>query len=297
MGDTDSVLGRLVGSPRARLAALLAPSGGLLVALLFAPLSFMIAVSFARVSDASRIIWHPTAANYTALVDATPFWSTPFVTSLLLSVGIAAATTVVCLVAAYPVAYALARRDRGRRVVFFLVLLPFFTMYLVRVYSWYLLFGDGGVLNDIATVLGVGPVDAFGFGVPAIVVGLAHAQFPYMLLTLYAGIEAVDFDVLEAARDLGASRRAVFRDVLLPLTLPNVVAGSLFVFVPAFGSFVAPRFLSGSTVLLVGQLIAGRIDSFNIASASAAATVVVVLIAAAFGVAARYTDASAGGDH
>lgn len=313
MGDTDAdatatavtvgkarngLFGRLFASRRARLAALLAPSSGLLVALLLAPLSFMVAVSFARVNDAYDIIWEASAANYAALFDGTPFWSTPFAQSLLLSIGVATATTVVCLVAAYPVAYALARRQRGRRVIVFLVLVPFFTMYLVRIYSWYLLFGDGGVLNDIAAALGFGPVDAFGFGVPAIVVGLAHAQFPYMLLTLYAGIEAIDFELVEAARDLGASRIEVFRDVLWPLTLPNVVAGSVFVFVPALGAFVAPRFLSGSTVLMVGQLIAGRIDSYNIASASAAATFVVVFVVAAFAVAVRYADigVSAGGD-
>jgi len=294
----SGLFGRVFASPRARLAALLAPSGGLLAALLLAPLSFMVAVSFASIGDAYEVVWQPSAANYAALFDGTPFWTTPFFQSLSLSLGIAAATTLVCLVAAYPVAYALARRERGRRVVVFLVLLPFFTMYLVRVYSWYLLFGDGGVLNDVAGLLGLGPIEAFDFGVPAIVVGLAHAQFPYMLLTLYAGIEAVDFELVEAARDLGASRVAVFRDVLWPLTLPNVVAGSLFVFVPAFGAFVAPQFLSGSTVLMVGQLIAGRVDSYNIASASAAATFVVVLVAAAFAVALRYADigASAGGE-
>lgn len=294
----SGALQRIFGSRRARLAALLAPSGGLLAALLLAPLSFMVALSFARVGDAYEIIWEPSAANYAALFDGTPFWTTPFFQSLTLSIGVAAATTLVCLVAAFPVAYALARRERGRRIVVFLVLLPFFTMYLVRVYSWYLLFGEGGVLNDLAALLGVGPVGAFDFGVPAIVVGLAHAQFPYMLLTLYAGIDAVDFELVEAARDLGASRVAVFRDVLWPLTLPNVVAGSLFVFVPAFGAFVAPQFLSGSTVLMVGQLIAGRVESYNIASASAAATFVVVLVAVAFAIAVRYArlGASAGGE-
>ncbi|GAA0262293.1 ABC transporter permease [Halobacterium noricense] len=293
----SGALRRAFGSRRARLAALLAPSGGLLAALLLAPLSFMVALSFARVGDAYEIIWEPSAANYAALFDGTPFWTTPFFQSLTLSIGVAAATTLVCLVAAFPVAYALARRERGRRIVVFLVLLPFFTMYLVRLYSWYLLFGEGGVLNDLAALLGLGPVGAFDFGVPAIVVGLAHAQFPYMLLTLYAGIDAVDFDLVEAARDLGASRVAVFRDVIWPLTLPNVVAGSLFVFVPSFGAFVAPQFLSGSTVLMVGQLIAGRVESYNIASASAAATFVVVLVAIAFAVAVRYArlGASAGG--
>jgi ABC-type spermidine/putrescine transport system permease subunit I len=140
--------------------------------------------------------------------------------------------------------------------------------------------------------------DAFNFGVPAIVVCLVHAQFPYMLLTLYAGLDAVDFTLVEAARDLGASRVAVFRDILWPLTLPNVVAGSLFVFVPALGAFVAPKFLGAGRVLMVGQLITGRIDSYNVASASAAATFVVVFVVLAFGVALRHAElgATARGD-
>ena len=291
-------IGRLLSSRRGRYAAMLVPSGGLLAALLLAPLSFMVAVSFARIDSAYEIVWEPSVANYTALFDATPFWTTPFARSLFLSIGIAAATTLVCLITAYPVAYALARRERGRHIVVFLVLVPFFTMYLVRVYSWYLLFGEGGILNDIAAALGFGSIGLFEFGVPAIVVGLAHAQFPYMLLTLYAGIDAVDFDLVDAARDLGASRVAAFRDVLWPLTLPNVVAGSLFVFVPALGAFVAPQFLSGSTVLMVGQLIAGRVDSYNIASASAAAAFVVTVVVVAFAAAVRYADtgATAGGE-
>ncbi|PSP54757.1 spermidine/putrescine ABC transporter permease [Halobacteriales archaeon QS_1_67_19] len=290
----------LLDSRRVRVAATFGPSATLLAALLLAPLSFMVSVSFVRISDAYDVVWEPTASNYAALFDGTPFWTTPFFQSLSLSVGIAAATTLVCLIAAYPVAYGLVRRERGRSLIVYLVLLPFFTMYLVRVYSWYLLFGESGIINDllVSTGLVAGPIGAFDFGVPAIVVGLVHAQFPYMLLTLYAGLDAVDFALVEAARDLGASRWAVFRDVLWPLTLPNVVAGSLFVFVPALGAFVAPQFLGAGKVLMVGQLIAGRIDSYNVASASAAATFVVAFVVAAFGIALRYADlgVAAGGD-
>lgn len=281
-----------LASRRLRLAATLGPSTVLLVALLLSPLSFMVAVSFVRINDAYDVVWEPTAANYGALFDGTPFWTTPFFQSLMLSVGIAAATTLLCLVIAFPVAYGLVRRERGRTLVVYLVLLPFFTMYLVRVYAWYLLFGEGGVINDLLVTVGVvpEPLGAFDFGVPAIVVGLVHAQFPYMLLTLYAGLDGIDFALAEAARDLGASRREVFRDVVWPLTLPNVVAGSLFVFVPALGAFVAPQFLGASKVLMVGQLIAGRVDSYNIASASAAATFVVAFVVVAFAVVLRYAD-------
>ncbi|WP_137286905.1 ABC transporter permease [Halorussus salinisoli] len=290
----------LLASRRVRLLATLGPSATLLVALLFVPLSFIVSVSFLSINDAYDVVWEPTTANYVGLFEGTPFWTTPFFQSLSLSAGIAAATTLVCLVAAYPVAYSLVRRERGRSLVVFLVLLPFFTMYLVRVYSWYLLFGSSGIINDLLVTAGLvsEPLAVFDFGVPAIVVGLVHAQFPYMLLTLYAGLDAVDFTLVEAARDLGASRWTVFRDVLWPLTLPNVVAGSLFVFVPAFGAFVAPKFLGASRVLMVGQLIAGRIDSYNVASASAAATFVVVFVVLAFGIALRYANlgVTAGGD-
>lgn len=280
-------------SDRRRLGVSLGPSVVWLLLLLLAPLTFMVTVSFMRVNEAYQIVWEPTLDNYAQLAgDGPAFWNTPFFQSLILSYEIALVTTVLCLVLAFPLAYLLARRGgRTFKVVIFLVLLPFFTMYLVRAYSWFLMFGPHGVIN--ATLLRVGltsePLSMFNFGKLAIIVGLTHAYFPYMLLSLYASLDGIDFSLVEAARDLGASRTGTLRDVIVPLTLPGIISGSLFVFVPSVGAFVTPRFLGQGKVLMIGQLIESRISSlFAIDYGSAASMFIVVSIVVAFALAFRY---------
>lgn len=269
------------------------PAGVWLGLLLALPLTFMVTVSFVSVDDSYDIVWQASLGNYSQLFAGQgAFWESSFFESLVLSYGIAAVTTVLCLVLAFPLAYLLARKG-GRlfKIVVFLVLLPFFTMYLVRAYSWLLMFGPSGVLNDALLRAGVvsGPLAIFDFGVPAIVVGLTHAYFPYMLLSLYASLDGIDFSLVEAARDLGASRVEVLTDVILPLSLPGIISGSLFVFVPALGAFVTPRFLGQGKVLMIGQLIEERINSlYAIGYGSAASMFIVVTIVAAFAVAFRY---------
>ena len=285
----------LFSSPLSRLGITVGPSLVWLLLLLLAPLTFMVTVSFLPVDPLTyQIIWdQPTVENYTGLFSGTgSFWETSFFQSLMLSYFIAAVTTVLCLVMAFPLAYFLARRgDRTFKIVIFLVLLPFFTMYLVRAYSWLLMFGPSGAINDTLVRLGVidAPMEAFNFGVPAIIVGLTHAYFPYMLLSLYASLDGLDFSLVEAARDLGASRVAAFRDVIIPLVLPGIISGSLFVFVPSLGAFITPRFLGQGKVLMIGQLIEERITSmYAIDYGSAASMFIVLSVVIAFALAFRY---------
>lgn len=296
MSTEEPIRKRLVAafdSRSRRLQLSLGPSTVWLALLLLAPLTFMVTVSFLRVNQAYQIVWQPTLENYGQLFSgAGPFYRTSFFKSLVLSYEIALATTVLCLVLAFPLAYFLARREgRTFKVVIFLVLLPFFTMYLVRAYSWFLMFSPNGVINATLVALHVvdGPVALFNFGKAAIVIGLLHAYFPYMLLSLYASLDGIDFTLLEAARDLGASRVAVVRDVIVPLTLPGIISGSLFVFVPSLGAFITPRFLGQGKVLMIGQLIEGRIDSlYAIDYGSAASMFIVISIVVAFALAFRY---------
>jgi spermidine/putrescine transport system permease protein len=264
-----------------------------LALLLLAPLTFMVTVSFMSVSESYDIIWRPTLANYQALFEGSgPWWETPFAKALGLSYFIASVTTVLCLVLAFPLAYLLARRDgRTFKIVIFFVLLPFFTMYLVRAYSWFLMFGPSGVINSTLMTIGVvqEPVGLFDYGVPAIIVGLTHAYFPYMLLSLYASLDGLDYSLVEAARDLGASRLETLTDVVVPLILPGMIGGSLFVFVPSVGAFITPRFLGLNKVQMIGQLIEDRITfAFAIGYGSAASMFIVVSIVVAFALAFRY---------
>ncbi|WP_135853342.1 ABC transporter permease [Halorussus salinus] len=293
---SESLRERLVGrfvSRQSQLALTTTPGLIWLLLLLLAPLTFMVTVSFLNVNDAYQIVWQPTMENYGQLLAGDgPFWKTAFFDSLLLSYFIAAVTTVLCLTLAFPLAYLLARRGGTTfKVVIFLVLLPFFTMYLVRAYSWYLMFGPSGVINSALVKIGIvsGPVGLFNYGVPAIIVGLTHAYFPYMLLSLYASLDGLDFSLVEAARDLGASRSESLRDIIVPLVLPGMISGSLFVFVPALGAFITPRFLGQGKVLMIGQLIEERINSlYAIGYGSAASMFIVMSIVIAFAVAFRY---------
>ncbi len=286
---------RRLSSRNGTLGITVGPSFIWLLLLLLAPLTFMVTVSFLSVNESYDLVWRPTLDNYRTLFSGSgPWWETPFFKALTLSYLIATVTTVLCLVMAFPLAYLLARADgRGFKLIIFFVLLPFFTMYLVRAYSWFLMFGPRGVINS--SLLAAGLIDeslaVFDYGVPAIIVGLTHAYFPYMLLSLYASLDGLDFSLIEAARDLGASRVDTFRDHVIPLTLPGIVGGSMFVFVPSVGAFITPRFLGLNKVQMVGQLIEARINvRYAIGYGSAASMFIVISIAVAFAVAFRYMD-------
>ncbi len=254
-----------------------------IVALLLAPLTFIMVVSFFEVSPITyEISYEPTLANYEGLFDATPWWNTPFVTALWLSYGIASVTTVLCLT----LAYLLARRSsRTFKIVIFLVLLPFFTMYLVRAYSWVLMFGSGGVINS--TLMGIGltnePIGLFNYGVPAIIVGLTHAYFPYMLLTLYASLDGLDFSLVEAARDLGASRVDVVRDHVVALTLPVVApavgAGFLFAWIRSFEDYIRALFLAGPNTDVLTIWMFSRSRQLDAPELNAVSTLIVFGVA------------------
>lgn len=274
-----------------------------IVLLLIAPLAFMSAASFASVDAVTfDIVWEPTLENYRNLflggtseysLGPITYQATAFEEAILLSYGIAAVATGLCLVLAFPLAYVMSRLDdRAFKIVIYLVLLPFFTMYLVRAYSWRLMFGQSGILNQVLGAVGLGPVGAFEYGIVPIIVGLTHAYFPYMLITLYASLDGLDFSLIEAARDLGASRTEVITDHIVPLTVPGIVGGSLFVFIPSVGAFITPRILGQGKVQMIGILIESRAigEATNPTTASAASMAVVVSIVAALFLVFRYVE-------
>lgn len=279
----------MLSGRRAGLGVTALPGAVWIGLLLLAPLAFMTAVSFvSRDPLTYQIVWEPTAEGYRDLfvggtneyaLGPVTYKATAFEKALLLSYGIAAVATALCLLLAFPLAYVMTKLDGWAfKATIYLVLLPFFTMYLVRAYSWRLIFGNSGVLNQTATALGFGQVGAFEYGVTAIVVGLTHAYFPYMLVTLFASLDGLDFSLVEAARDLGASRVDVLRDLIVPLTLPGIIGGSLFVFVPSVGAFITPHILGLGKVQMIGILIERRaIGAASNAPAAAAASAVVVL--------------------
>jgi spermidine/putrescine transport system permease protein len=167
-------------------------------------------------------------------------------------------TTVLCVVLAFPLAYILARvvPGRWREALFFLIILPFWTNTLVRIYSWIVVLQPQGFIGRIISEFAP---NGILFSYTAILVGLVHGYLPYMILTLYVALQGLDPRVLEAAQSLGARPSQIFLRIVLPLSLPGLIAGAILVFIPVTGAFVEPRLLGGVQGSVIGPVI---VDQF-----------------------------------
>ncbi len=192
------------------------------------------------------------------------------------SLWLALLNTVICLLFAYPFAYWIARQPANRRtVLIFLVMIPFWTNFLVRTYAWMLILRDSGLINNFWSITlheqavrlaEVSPLfdwlaEATSnklpllYNFPSVLLGLFYGYLPFMVLPLYTNLERVNWSLLEAASDLYAGRFQSFRRVLLPLTLPGIIAGSIIVFIPSLGAYVTPDLMGGAKVSLLGNLL------------------------------------------
>ncbi len=175
----------------------------------------------------------------------------------LKSLSLAASATLLTLAIGYPMAWAIARAEgRAQLVLLTLVILPFWTSFLLRVYSWKLLLQGGGPLNHLLLALGIveRPLRILHTDW-AVLLGLTYSYLPFMILPLYAQLQRLDFSLVEAAQDLGATPGRAFRRVVLPLSLPGIVAGSMLVFIPAIGEFVIPELLGGPDSTMIGRVL------------------------------------------
>ena len=234
-----------------KLALVLGPGAFWLIVFFLIPLGVVLAYSFASRGAYGQVIWQLTLENYTRFFD----WL--YIRVFLVSVGIALLTTVICLVVGYPFAFVMARVPRRwRNALLVLVMVPFWTNFLVRTYAIMLLLRNEGLINGVLRWLGVieQPITML-FTTFAVVLGLVYGYLPFMILPLYASIEKFDFTLVEAAQDLGATTWQVFTRVMLPLTMPGVVAGSVLVFIPSVGAFLTPDLLGGGKVVMIGNLI------------------------------------------
>ena len=171
------------------------------------------------------------------------------------SVVLAVITTVICLVVAYPFAWFCAhQRPTVRNVLLIAVMIPFWTNFLVRNYAWRILLSKGGPISTFTEAIGLGEVDIL-FTKTAVVIGLVYAYLPFMILPLYASIDRLDRRLIEAGRDLYGSGPQTFRRIILPLTMPGVIAGSILVFVPSMGAYVTPELLGGGKETMLGSYI------------------------------------------
>jgi spermidine/putrescine transport system permease protein len=228
----------------------LAPAWVWLAVLFAAPFAIMLGYSFmARgVYGGVELPW--TIENYTRLLDPL------YLAILLRSFAMALAATALCLVLAFPAALFISRASRRKNLYLQLVMLPFWTSFLVRTYAWLFLLRDTGLMNTALQALGIIHVPLpLLYNNGAVLLGLVYGYLPFMVLPIYATLERLDPALLEAAADLGARPlSAVFR-VVLPLSKPGIVAGAVLVFIPCLGAYLTSDLLGGGRSVLVGNLV------------------------------------------
>lgn len=260
--------GESPGDRRGRYSAvpLLLPTWVVLGLFFVAPLALMLGVSFRQrgVYGGLRPV-----ADLAAYLRSGAFLGNyaRSLSPIYLSIGwrslwMAVLTTALCLVISYPVAYLIAVRAPGRwkGLLLGLVVVPFWTSFLIRTYAWMFILRSEGLLN--AALLGGGvihrPLELL-YTPLAVMIGLVYGELPFMILPLYASLEKLDRSLLEAASDLGAGGVGVFRRVTVPLTMPGIVAGVVLVFIPSLGQFVVSDLLGGAKSMLVGNLIQNQL--------------------------------------
>lgn len=230
---------------------MLAP--GLLWTALFClvPILVVLAVSFATRGTYGGVLWEFSLENYRDLLH--PLYGRILGQSVLL----AAMTTGLCLVLGFPLAYYIARLPPRRQALWLvLIMIPFWTNFLVRTYAWIFILRTEGLLNTLLLQLHLiqAPLDLL-YSNEAVLLGLVYGYLPFMVLPLYAAIERIDPALIEAAWDLYADRWSLFRLVLVPLTKPGIIAGCVLVFIPSLGAFLTPDLLGGARSMMVGNLI------------------------------------------
>ena len=216
--------------------------------------------------------------NFMFLVQDDLYWK-----AYLNSLQVAAVSTLICLLIGYAMAYALARAPRtSRNLLLMLVILPFWTSFLLRVYAWIGLLKEEGVINSVLLALGVirEPLVILQTDL-AIYIGVVYSYLPFMILPLYSNLEKMDLTLLEAAADLGCRPFRAFVSITLPLSMPGVIAGSLLVFIPVVGEYVIPELLGAPDSLMIGKVLAAeffRNRDWPVASAVAIALLLVLVI-------------------
>jgi len=227
-------------------------SAGLFLGLFFlVPLLLVLAVSLASRGMYGGIAWIASWENYQRLLD--PLVGTIFLRSILF----AGLTTLICAAVGFPLAYCMARVSRKWQLILLtLVMIPFWTNFLVRTYAWVLIFRADGILNTLLIKLGLQeePLPLL-FTDVSVFVGLVYGYLPFMVLPLVVAIERISPQLEEAAYDLYASMGAMFRHVLLPLSKPGFIAGGVLVFIPSLGAFITPYLLGGGQKMMLGTLI------------------------------------------
>jgi len=280
---SDGVLHRLGRSEVASGLAMISPTAVYAILLLAAPLALIFIYSFLT-DGYLEIIWTFTFANY---IEA---WTNELYRVVMLrSLFVALTVTAVTVLLAFPVAYFVSFHvDPSRKSLWlFLITIPFWTSYLIRVFLWKVILGYNGVVNSGLMGLGIisEPLQWINYNVGAVVVTLAHAYAPFAILPIFVALEKIDRSLLEAGQDLGESRFMTFLRVTLPLAMPGVIASVLIVFIPTIGDFVTPQLVGGPEGRMVANLIQLqylKLDNYPLGSAIAVSAMLIVTVVSLF---------------
>jgi spermidine/putrescine transport system permease protein len=247
-----SILRFFRNHPALKIGATLSPAAFWLLIFTLVPMAIVVYYSFLTRGSWGTIVYEFTFDSYRQILD--PLFLRIFVRSFVL----AGLTVAICLVAGYMIAYWIAfHGGRRKNLLLFLVILPFWTSYLVRIYAWMTLLSDHGLINNF--LIGLGLIDTplpLLHNQYSVLLGLVYTYLPFMILPLYAALDRLDRSVLEAAADLGASATERFFKVTLPLTKGGVLSGSVLVFAPSIGEFLVPELLGGAKAMMIGKFIA-----------------------------------------
>ena len=261
---------------------LMTPTMIIMVALLIIPLILTVITSFGQRDPDGNVIYTFTLENYWRLMGFTEngTWDNLYLLILLRSLWLALQTTVIVIAMAYPLAYFIARAPEKRRnFLLFLVLIPLWTNFVIRIYAWVMILRTQGVLNSsLAFLAGLASVPFKPFDLypsqGAVLVGMVYEFLPFMILPIFTSLEKIEPNLYEAAADLGANSFWTFLRVTLPLSLPGLVAGTILTFVPVIGTFVVSDILGGRQVILVGNLVQRQfLDARNPPFGSAASII------------------------
>ena len=279
------MLQRLRENKRLQGQLLIVPTMLVMLILLVIPLILTLITSFGQRDPDGNVIYTFTLENYWRLLGFTPEgWDDLYLRILLRSLWLAVQTTVIVILMAYPVAYFIARAaPRRRNLYLFLILVPLWTNFVIRIYAWVMILRSQGVLNSMLGMIAglvnlpFTPLDLYP-SQGAVLVGMVYEFLPFMILPIFTSLEKIEPALYEAAADLGARSFRTFLRVTLPLSLPGLVAGTILTFVPVIGTFVVSDILGGRQVILVGNLVQRQfLDARNPPFGAAASVILLAM--------------------
>jgi spermidine/putrescine transport system permease protein len=257
---------------------LISPANIYLFLFIVLPLLLVTVLSFLSRGTYGQVVFKLNLTNYTRLFD--PLYGK----ILLFSLVVGLATTTLCLLIGYPLAYYLSRAPaRQRSILLFLILVPFWTNFIIRIYAWIMILRSGGFLDSFLQWAHITrePVNIL-YTPTAVMIGMVYEFLPFMVLPLYTSLEKIENSLLEAAADLGAPPWRAFLRVTLPLSVPGMIAGTILTFIPAMGMFVVPDLLGGAKTILIGNVIRNQFLTARDWPFGAAASMILMILTMIF---------------